>query len=170
MDGPIAVSVLSVIVAFLIVAIFWLRTQNLALKDDLKAMSDGSEQKIMELVYDIRDTWDHLPRSLPICDQRRQLAQELAYSIASLYQDGKFRPFQWSEINKLVGEINDPVLCRLWENGERAAILSMFRTILFQPVTPEFDPDLVCIPDGPMQYGLVERKFENFLKRPYEYA
>ena len=161
MVSSIVVAILAVIIVLLIVVIVSLRRRNLEMRDELMAVSGSAKQKIMELSYEIRDTWDHLPRSLPICNQRRQLAQELGYSIPRLYLEYRHEPFEWSNIDRLVGEINDPVLSELWKTGERTAILGMLRTILFQPVAPEFHPDGACMPDGPMRYGLVEREIEN---------
>ena len=150
----IAIATLIAALAFLILKIRFIKKEN----DTLIQKLEMSDDKVTELVFEIRDMWDHLPRSLPISSQMKTLAQEIGFGLPYLYATGGFPEDVQSYIDALVKHVNDPVLNELWKCGERKKVLSMLRTILFSPVAPGFTPNSVCLPDGPMMFGLVERR------------
>lgn len=154
----IAVFVMLTALLFLVIKIRFMAEDNKESNEILRKKLKASEEKVTELALEIRDMWDHLPRSLPIDDSMKALAHEIAYRLPYLYATGTLPEGERYEIGELVKKINDPALTELWESGQRKSVVSMLRVILFRPVAPEFTPDTVCAPDGPMKFGLVARQ------------
>ncbi len=115
------------------------------------------------LVHELRDQWDHLPRSLPISEERQQLAYLIGTRLPGLF--GSRMSANWvlsagggkEAMDTLVKKIDDPEISRLWAQQSPASITQILRTILFAPLVPGFEVDKALQQDGPMAYGLVLR-------------
>lgn len=107
-------------------------------------------------IMELRDTWDHLPRFIPMKPEWAELATEIGRGLPRLLANTRrleFDPMNYSQtskdfadascdfslVNKLVEDINDPTLTDLWSKRRLKDLIEILRLALFKTWQPGFD-------------------------------
>ena len=117
--------------------------------------NDAFEQTL----WSLRNTWDHLPRFIPMDGNWQSVCIRIARAIPHLHSNHtrwniyrpcfsshKFGILDWQsanenhrELSKIVAEINDPKLNSLWDSGRLIDLVEILRLGLFKTWQPGFD-------------------------------
>ncbi|MFK4706222.1 hypothetical protein ABIC83_003061 [Roseateles asaccharophilus] len=137
-----------------IALILWQAIALHARKQELASLQ--SDQKLLcELLWEYRDTWDHLPRFVAMTEEWRELSREIGFALPRVEANSRdifyerhgtpLMDLHWgggtpkAELAELVRRIDDPKLTELWASGRIIDLVKILRLALFKSWQPGFD-------------------------------
>lgn len=108
------------------------------------------------VIMELRDTWDHLPRLIPMDPKWSKLVYGIGRGMPKLLEytrltgrdpvsdslapdDFAMSSYRFDELDGLVREISDPTLTKLWEQRRLHDLVEILRLALFKTWLPGFD-------------------------------
>lgn len=155
--GHAALAIFVILAA--LVAVLWIACLKLEvkhLKNIIQPLKTES-RLLHEIGMEIRDTWDHLPRFIPMHPNWASAAQEIGWAVplllkeiqrSSLSISHQFTKADFSRVGKgpeysciakMVEEIDDPILNNLWRSCRMLDLIAILRLALFKTWEPGFD-------------------------------
>jgi hypothetical protein len=144
--------------AILLISAVWIAVQRISLKrlDEAIRRQARYDALLDGVLMELRDTWDHLPRFIPMDSQWAALARGIGLGLPRLLDaariagrdplcdswvpsDFAISSYRFEEIDAIVREIGDLTLEELWAKRRLLDLVEILRLALFKTWQPGFD-------------------------------